>query len=129
MMQKKVQAIIYTEEKGKKKYLILHRKLHWVGWEFLKETIKPKESYEETIRRGIQEEIGVTNITIEKEKPIQIKINETTAIIYVYMIKVDAKEKIDITKEVEHDDYKWVTKEEAKKLLTYDDAKKLLEEF
>ena|SRR3989344_4751535 len=128
-MKKKVQAVIYTIEKEKKKYLILHRKLHWVGWEHLKETMEQGESYEDTIRRGIEEEIGVKEITIEKEKGVSIPMNKKEEIVYAYLIKIDAKSKIDVSKEKEHDGYKWVEKEDALNLLTYGNAKILLNEL
>ncbi len=126
MKRQKVQAIIYREQKGKKEYLILHRKLHWVGWESLKETMEKRESFEETIRRGIKEEIGVAEIAIRKEMPVKIIMNKDEEIVYAYVIQIDHKEKIDITKEKEHDEFRWVTKEEALKLLTYENTKEIL---
>ncbi len=125
-MRKKVLAIVYCKEKGKKKYLLLHRKLHWVGWEVVKETMEAEESFEETIRRGMNEEINVTKITIEKEMPVKIIMSQDEEIIYAYRIQIDHKEKVDITKEKEHDDFRWVTKEEALKLLTYENTKEIL---
>ncbi len=125
-MKRKVQAVIYKREDGKRKFLILHRKLHWTGWEHLKETMKQGESYEDTIRRGMKEEIGVTKITIEKGEKVNIPMNKNEEIIYAYLVEIGAKEEIDITKEKEHDEYRWVEKEEALKLLTYENAKVLL---
>lgn len=127
-MKNKVQAIIYKEEKGKKKFLILHRKLNWVGWELMKETMEEGESFEETLRRGIKEEIGVEKITIEDEKKVDIELS-AGKIIYLYKVKISPQEKIDITKEKEHDAYKWVSQEEAEKLLTYKNAVDMLKEF
>lgn len=127
-MKKKVQAVIYKEERGKKKFLILHRKLNWVGWELMKETMEENESFEETLRRGIREEIGVEKITIEKEKKVNIEL-PAGKIVYLYTVKISPQEKIDITKEQEHDDFKWVSQEEAEKLLTYKNAVNMLKEF
>mgnify|MGYP001613823297 FL=1 len=127
-MKNKVQAVIYKEEQGKKKYLILHRKLNWIGWELLKETMEENESFEETLRRGMKEEICVEKITIENEKKVDIKL-PAGKIIYLYKVKISPQEKIDITKEQEHDAYKWVSQEEAEKLLTYKNAVNILKEF
>ena len=127
-MKNKVQAIIYKKEQGKKKYLILHRKLNWVGWELMKETMEENESFEETLRRGIKEEIGVEKITIENEKKVDIEL-PAGKIIYVYVVRISPQEKIDITKEKEHDKLKWVSQEEAEKLLTYKNAVNMLKEF
>src|SRR3989344_2700923 len=127
-MKNKVQAIIYKKEQGKKKYLILHRKLNWVGWELMKETMEENESFEETLRRGIKEEIGVEKITIENEKEVDIEL-PAGKIIYLYKVRISPQEKIDITKEKEHDKFKWVSQEEAEKLLTYKNAVNMLKEF
>lgn len=127
-MKNKVQAVIYKKEQGKKRYLILHRKLNWVGWELLKETMEENESFEETLRRGIKEEIGVETITIENEKKVDIKL-PVGNIIYAYVVQISPEEKIDITKEKEHDKFKWVSQEEAEKLLTYKNAVNMLKEF
>ncbi len=129
MKQRKVIAVIYALEKEKKKYLVLHRKLRWSGWELMKETMESGESYEETLRRGIKEETGVTKINIEKEKKVNILMNKDAEIVYAYLVRVSATEKIDIAHEQEHDDYQWATKEEALKLLAYENTKKLLKEL
>ena len=129
MKKKKVQAIIYKKEGGKRKYLLLHRKLHWVGWEHLKETMEQGESYEDTIRRGVKEETGVGKMKLEREKKVNIPIGGNGEIVHAYVIEIGAKEKINVTKEKEHDDYKWVDKEEALELLTYKNARELLKEL
>lgn len=129
MKRRKIQAVIYKERQGKKSYLILHRTLHWSGWELLKETIEKKESYEETLRRGIKEEIGVIKIKIEKRKSKRIVFNKEAEIVYIFLVRISPEEKIDITKEQEHDRYKWATKKEALELLYYNNAKEVLKEL
>src|SRR3989344_6600692 len=118
---KKVLAIIYKIEKKQKRFLILHRKLRWTGWECIKETMEENESEEETLRRGINEEIGVVKGDIEKHVPINIKLTDGSIIKKAFLVRIDAEEKIDITKNKsrEHDAYQWVSQEEARKLLTY----------
>ena len=41
------------------KFLLLHRLLNWVGWEFPKGAIEEKESLQETVKRELFEETGL----------------------------------------------------------------------
>ncbi|HLC72037.1 MAG TPA: NUDIX domain-containing protein [Candidatus Nanoarchaeia archaeon] len=125
---KKVLAIIYKIEKKQRRFLILHRKLRWTGWECMKETMEENESEEETLRRGINEEIGVERGDIKKHIPINIKLTDGSAIEKAFLVKIDAKEKIDIikNKSKEHDAYKWVSQKEAQKLLAYKNIVKVM---
>ena len=50
--------VTYSFEKRKPIYLILKRKLHWVGWEFPKGGKKDSESYEKSAKRETFEETG-----------------------------------------------------------------------
>ena len=55
----KVQAIVYDDSNNKPYFLILHRKLHWKGWEHPKGSIKKTDkSLENTVNREIKELSG-----------------------------------------------------------------------
>jgi len=95
----------------------------------MKETMEENESFEETLRRGIKEEIGVNKISIEKEQVVDIMLPSKDKIVYLYRVQINPKEKIDITQEKEHDEFRWVTKEEALKMLTYENAKEIIKEL
>ena len=73
---RKVQAIIYAIKKRIPYYLILHRVLHWSGWELLKETIENDETHEETMIRGIEEETSLKKYKIIKSFDVKIKFGE-----------------------------------------------------
>lgn len=130
-MSKKVLAIIYKEEDEKKKFLMLHRKLRWSGWECVKETIEEEETEEGALRRGIREEIGVNDIQVKKSVPISIPLADGSTIERVFLIKIPSEEEIDITKNKseEHDGYKWVSQAEAEKILTYKNIAAALKEI
>jgi 8-oxo-dGTP pyrophosphatase MutT (NUDIX family) len=135
---KEVQAIIYDVKNNKPYFLILHRKLRWKGWELLKGGIEEKENPRETIKREIFEETRLKNYKIQKtfNKRIiffgkdkeNVKKKAKYIIQKVFLVKTNMKNKIIINKnEVkEHDNYKWVDKETAIKMLTFDNAKKLI---
>jgi len=115
------------------RYLILKRKLHWVGWEFPKGGLKSKENIRKTIKREIKEETGQLSLNIkkydfsgkynyEKELPDRDSIIGQTFSLYSVEIK-DSKIKID---KKEHSDYKWTNFDEAMKKLTWSNQKKSL---
>jgi len=53
-----IATIIFTKINGKKKYLLLKRKMYWVGWEWLKGGRKKQEAELQCLHREILEETG-----------------------------------------------------------------------
>jgi len=138
-IRKGVAAVIFVKENGKKRYLVLKRKLHWKGYEFLKGGLKKGENEDNAIRREIREETG-------KLSP-EYKLRKTTFdYLFVYekpfihdrqlwngaKNKIYAAEfdnsKIKLDKD-EHSGFKWMRKKEALKLLTWHEQKKILRKF
>lgn len=140
MVIKKVRAIIYDMKNGKPYFLILHRVLHWQGWEVLKETIEPGEISEKTLKRGIKEETGLKKFKIienlNKQEKWQV-LGNNYFIVDTFLVKADINEKISFLPAgeagkqppIEHDDYQWMDKETAIKKLTWPESKKLLKEI
>ena len=130
---KKVRAIIYDIKNGKPYFLILHRVLHWQGWEFLKETIEPGETSEKTLKRGVKEETGLKKFKIIKNLNKQEKwqaLGKDYIVVDTFLVKIDMDEKISLKQKiVEHDEYQWTDKETAIKKLTWSESKKLLKEI
>lgn len=127
--------IVTYRKKGKKiKYLLLRRKLHWLGWEFPKEGIEKNETPLQTVIRGLKEETGqkatkITNCNFsgkyryEKKYPdrkgeIGQKFSLFSAELKSNTVKLDRKE---------HSAYKWLNYEEAVKIIDYPEKKKSLE--
>ncbi len=114
-------------------YLLLKRKLHWIGWEFPKGGIEKGESKEKTAKRECQEESGL--------KPLKIKrYNLRGKYLYKHTYKDrpgyigqtyslfsaevgEGKTKID---KKEHSGFKWTNFKTAIKKLTWDNQKKCL---
>ena len=59
VFRKGVFIVVYTNDKGKIKYLLLKRKLHWKGWEFPKGGIKKGEGILKAVKRELKEEAGL----------------------------------------------------------------------
>ena len=129
-----VSAIVFARDKCcKRKYLLLKRKMYWVGWEWLKGGCKKGENELECLEREIKEEIGKkvedyivtkTNVifSFKYERPF-VHDGElwSGAKNRVYLIELNNKRiKIDAD---EHAGYKWVSRTDALKLITWPDQK------
>lgn len=132
-----VAVIIFTKIRGKKRFLLLRRKLYWTGWEWLKGGRKKNESELFCLEREIEEETG--------KKADEYKIKKT-GFIHSFMYQrpfvhdgvlwegaknhVYAAEfcdsKINLDKD-EHSAFRWVSKKDALKMITYPDQKKIFE--
>lgn len=127
---KKVQGIIFDIKDGVPYFLIFHRILNWKGWEFLKETLEQGESLLECLKRGIKEETHVRNYKVIRKlnkKHFWMWNGERVEIAQVYLVRISMKQTINLKQKViEHDKHKWVTKEEALKLLTHTNQRKIL---
>ncbi|MEM4266658.1 MAG: NUDIX domain-containing protein [Candidatus Nanoarchaeia archaeon] len=132
MVAKKVQAVIYDIKKGVPYFLILHRVLHWRGWELHKGTIENNDSYKKTLRREIFEETGLKNVRIVKPLGISFYFNRRKSkVVEVFLVKASMRQKINVSRnpDREHDGYLWADRETALKKLTYSNAKKIISEL
>lgn len=132
-MIRKVQAIIYDLKDGVPYFLILHRVLHWKGWEFLKETLEHGETQLQCLRRGIREETQFSGYRIERRLNKRFTWRwrgEKVLIAQAYLVRAPQGQKIDIQQDVmEHDAYRWVTKKQALRMLSHANQRRLLREL
>jgi len=128
----KVQAVVYDITDNTAYVLLLHRVLHWRGWEFPKGTMEAGESPEDTIKREVREETGLKGAVITDRLGKQIAFTSKGreyVIVDVFLIRADMTLPVQIDQNTqEHDGYRWVTAEEALDLLTYENARDLLKE-
>ena len=131
--RKAIFAVVYSKEKNKIDYLLLKRKLHWVGWEFPKGGIDLFESKIGAVKREIREETGLKGLEIKKfpvygEYPYQNKLPDRREItgqtFSLFAVRVKGKKvRLD---NLEHSDYLWLNFNEAVKKLTWPNQKKCL---
>jgi len=131
--RKGVFCAIYAFEKGKPVYLLLHRILHWKGWEFCKGGLKPKEKPEKCAVREVWEESGLRAASLKKfnvkgkfeyDRKTQEE-RKARGFSYVLFSCQVKKGKVKISKK-EHDKFKWCGYNKALKLLTRQNQKKCL---
>lgn len=131
--RKGVFCAIYAIEKGKPIYLLLHRKLHWKGWEFCKGGLKANEKLENCAIREVREESGLKVINLEKFNiKGKFKYDEKTrrerkarGFSYILFSCRVARGKVKISRK-EHDNYKWCNYDRAVKMLAWQNQKKCL---
>lgn len=127
--RKGVFLVVYSD----KKYLLLHRTLHWQGWEFPKAGLEKGENDEKAIKRELKEETGLKPIKIldlkvdgkfdyGRELPDRPGIKGQTFKLFAVEVK---KGKVRIDKN-EHISYRWLDYRKAEKLLTWNIQKRCL---
>ena len=120
-----VAAIVYNENE----YLLLKYGLG--HWEFVKGHKEENELDEQTILRELEEETSITDAIIIKgfkekyDYSFTFKGQRIHKYVNCYLIKADTK---DVRISYEHEDYVWFPFHKALKRLTYDNAKRLLQE-
>lgn len=133
-------VIVYSLKGGIPEYLLLKRKLHWRGWEFLKGGRKIFETDKKTIKRELLEETGLEVIrsaikshkykgkflypTKDKKK---YKLKHLGQEYSLYSAKVN-KKRVFLNKnpDQEHSGSRWVSFEKAIKILTWPNQRKCL---
>lgn len=128
--------VVYSNIDNEISYLILKRKLHWIGWEFPKSGIEPKESLMNCVKRELKEETGLKPLEIKKLN-ISGKYNynkefkdrpriKGQTFEGVYAVKTKFNKKIKLS--YEHSNFKWLNFEKAYELLTWKNQKQVLKE-
>jgi 8-oxo-dGTP pyrophosphatase MutT (NUDIX family) len=135
-----VVAIVFRKDK-ELEFLVLHRVLGWKGWEFPKGGIEKGDNMieEHTVRRELKEETGLDKIRIMGKLNHQIKYKyppeyadkykHTESSQSVFLVK-SFTEDVNLPTAAgvaEHDKFRWVSPDDARKLLTHDQQKKALD--
>ncbi|MEM7819888.1 MAG: NUDIX domain-containing protein [Candidatus Aenigmatarchaeota archaeon] len=108
-------------------YLLLH---YGAGhWEFVKGNIEKGESEKETVLRELKEETGIEDVKFidnfkEKIKYFYKRDNQLVSKEVIFYL-VETKTK-DVKLSYEHIGFKWLPFNEAIKLVTFENAKKIL---
>ena len=131
--RKAIFSVVYSISNKKIEYLLLKRKLHWKGWEFVKGKIENSETKIQAVKRETKEETGLNFISIRDFKihgryKYKNKLKDRQGIIgqtyHLFATQVrKGKVKLD---EKEHSGYIWLEYEKAIKKLTWRDQRKCL---
>jgi 8-oxo-dGTP pyrophosphatase MutT (NUDIX family) len=134
-----ISAIIFTKVNGKKRYLLLKRKMYWTGWEWLKGGKRDMEKEIQTLRREIKEETGKnpSEYTAKRTKSILTFMYQRPFVHdfklwdggknRVYLVEFN-NPKIRLDSD-EHSSYKWLSKKETLKRITFSDQAKIFKKL
>jgi|SRR3989338_212733 len=117
-MRTMVAAVVF-DKRGR--FLVLKRKLHWHGWEFVKGHVE-KETARQAVLRELREETGIKNVKLIVKLPPEIFYHHenihghTSSVQKAFLVEyLGGKMKLSF----EHSTYRWVDKKTAERLLTY----------
>jgi 8-oxo-dGTP pyrophosphatase MutT (NUDIX family) len=123
-------GVVYSVKNKKVEYLILKRKKHWKGWEFVKGKIELFETRRIALRREVKEETGQKILRVKDfyvggiyryKKELKDRPGIIGQTYHLFGVEVK-KGKVSLDRK-EHDGYKWVSFNEAEKKLTWKDQK------
>jgi len=119
------------------RFLLLHRKLNWIGWEFPKGWIEKNEKEENAIERELFEETGLRKYRlvgqVDEFDYVDDK-RKRNAHIKNYLLHVSSNSRVKLNNPhgldgeivIEHDDFKWFHPKEAFETLTHKNQKDTL---
>lgn len=130
-VRKGICAVVYRKRGKKKEFLVLHRVLHWKGWEFPKGGARKNETQLQNLKRELMEELGIIVFEkIKKTPAVQVFddfIRQKKHVNQAFLVQIPANSKISVSKNKcrEHSSFKWVSARQALKLLTFKAQKKV----
>lgn len=119
-------TIIYKESPSGKMYLLLNYPSG--HWDFVKGNIEKGETFKETVVRESREETGITDIDFVEgfEDKVEYYYQRDGKVVHKEVVFYLARTKTDDVKlSHEHQDFVWLSFDDALKKLTYKTAKKL----
>lgn len=132
--EKSAGAIVFRVEKGKPLYLLLHypsgTKSKEEYWDLPKGHIEEGEKEQETVRREIREETGLSDVEFlegfreEIHYWFQFGAEKISKTVVFYLVKT-RQERVVISSE--HLGFQWLGFQEAQEKLTYKNAKEILQ--
>jgi len=130
IVRQEVQAVIFDEINSAKKVLVL-KKIDYSSrryrWRLLKGGVNNGETEIEGLQREINEETGLRNIKIlGKVHTYEYFFRGIRHTVSSYLVKADSKEPIKLQKS-EVAGYTWTTKQEALRMLHWNNEKEALE--
>ena len=120
-------AIVFRENNGTRLYLLLNYPSG--HWDFVKGKMEEGESPHQTVIREAKEETGIEDLDLFSgyEEEIRYDFQFEGELIHKKVIFFLAKTKTEkITISHEHQDFVWLSYEDAMKKTTYDNAKSIL---
>lgn len=108
--------------------LLLHRALHWSGWELVKGGTEEGESEAAAAEREVSEETGLTLVRLQPtDRTIRYPLTDDAEREDVCFLAIASGTTVRVS--AEHDAHQWVTPAEARNILTHKDLLPLLDDL
>ena len=123
--RKGICAIVFRKRKARTEFLLLHRILHWKGWEFPKGGIDGKETALKALKRELKEETGILEFKSVKSLNARLEFYDRfrrrifSGKAFLVEFFPDSKISLAKNKVKEHSSFKWVSKSKVLKTLTH----------
>jgi len=132
MKREKVQAVLFTSDHGRIKFLLLHAiPLRGGFWQGVTGTVETGESTTEALHREVREETGIDRISFKRIIPDAYEFSFIDrrgdyVIEHVFGVELRSPIEVDLSRNIyeEHSDYRWLPLDEALELLRYDSEKR-----
>jgi len=132
-VRKIVGLVVFDGEK----FLLLHRKLNWSGWEFPKGHIEEGEDIEAAIKRELFEETGLSKFSlighVDNVSHLD-KVRNKRTYVRNFLLHVSSNNKVSFENQAmkkgklvaEHDAFRWCFPKEAVELLTHENMQETM---
>lgn len=125
-----VQAVIFKEDFGKRKYLLIEKYAKSKGryeWRLVKGGIENGETEEQALKREIEEEVGLKDVQIlEKIHNYSFDFRIKHHLVTTFLVKANPDLKVNIKMSNSYEiitDFKWVTANQAVRMLTFEEER------
>ena len=125
--QKSAGIVLFRNTSNKKEFLLLNYPQG--HWDFVKGKMEVGETPDETVRREMREETGISNLKLIKgfEEYVEYNFRFKNEVVHkkviFFLAKTDMKK---ISLSHEHNDYLWLGYNDALKKITFENAKNIL---
>lgn len=126
-IKKGIYAVVYKKVNNEIRYLVMRRSQDWTGWEFVKGGVESGEDFDDTAPRELKEETNL-EIMLKKSKHESHFYSRKDGKQRKHVMKIYYGEykggEIKIGEE--HDGFAFMKLEDALKILSYEDQRKIL---
>jgi 8-oxo-dGTP pyrophosphatase MutT (NUDIX family) len=127
----RIVSVVFKKQNNETIFLLLHRCLHWNGWELVKGQLEGNESPEEAAQREVFEETGLKNIRIVKKIDHAMRffdrVQKKESEAFGFLVESLDEKAVSLEQNPvkEHDSFEWVDSDTVLKKLRFENMREL----